>query len=453
MEPVARHIAIALDNARLLEAVRRRGHEFESLLEIGRRMVERHGPGGAAAPGHPQREPRDGHRATACSCCARGDTLELAAHEGLEPEVVEAFGSLRVGESLTGLGDRSDGAPAGRRRHARGPAAEVRRHGRAATATARSWACPCGAGARDPGHAGGGDQGARGASAPRTRQLHDAPSPTRPRWPSRTRGCSRRPRATWPRGARPTGGWRSWTACAGEYLRNVSHEFRTPLTVIKGYAEFLMEDGIPRRGRPAGRDADHGGELRPRDRPGGHADGGEPHRAGRGGAGPAACRRLDLREVVGGVGGAAAAGRRSARASPLELDFPAERLALQGDRGLLQQVVRKLVDNAVKYSPPGGRRGGARARAEAGAVAAGGRGLRHRHRRRAPAAHLREVLHGGRGHRPARGGHGRGPLPGARDRAPARGRRGRAAAGPARAASSRCACPATGRPRPAAALA
>ena len=41
-----------------------------------------------------------------------------------------------------------------------------------------------------------------------------------------------------------------------QYLRNVSHEFRTPLTVIKGYAEFLIDSapsgGAAVRGRDAG---------------------------------------------------------------------------------------------------------------------------------------------------------------------------------------------------------
>jgi signal transduction histidine kinase len=30
-----------------------------------------------------------------------------------------------------------------------------------------------------------------------------------------------------------------------EYLRNVSHEFRSPLTVIRGYAEFVRDQGVP----------------------------------------------------------------------------------------------------------------------------------------------------------------------------------------------------------------
>ena len=39
----------------------------------------------------------------------------------------------------------------------------------------------------------------------------------------------------------------------------------------------------------------------------------------------------------------------------VELDFPAGDCKVEGDGSLLQQVVKKLVDNAVKYSPPGGR--------------------------------------------------------------------------------------------------
>jgi two-component system phosphate regulon sensor histidine kinase PhoR len=39
----------------------------------------------------------------------------------------------------------------------------------------------------------------------------------------------------------------------------------------------------------------------------------------------------------------------------VHLDFPPAGLGLEGDGNLLHQVVRKLVDNAVKYSPAGAR--------------------------------------------------------------------------------------------------
>jgi signal transduction histidine kinase len=78
-----------------------------------------------------------------------------------------------------------------------------------------------------------------------------------------------------------------------EYVRNVSHEFRTPLTVI----------------RLAGK-----------------------------------------------------------KAIALDLQFPREPLTIQGDQELLQHVVRKLVDNALKYSRPGSR-AIVRGRGDEGAVA------------------------------------------------------------------------------------
>ena len=101
MEPVVRHVAIALDNARLFEAVRRRGQELESLLEISRGLSGRLDP--------TELLPlitRSVNRLMGTEHCLlllrRDDDLVLAAQEGLEPELVSSFQSLRVGESLTG---------------------------------------------------------------------------------------------------------------------------------------------------------------------------------------------------------------------------------------------------------------------------------------------------------------------------------------------------------------
>jgi signal transduction histidine kinase len=137
-----------------------------------------------------------------------------------------------------------------------------------------------------------------------------------------------------------------------QYLRNVSHEFRTPLTVIKGYTEFLLEgppegesledvlrvmsescdrliemvDTLIDVGRLEREDAQRLLQIEP----------------------------LDLREVT-----AASVERLRLSAEKknvdLHLDFPSAALALEADLGLLHQVVRKLVDNAVKYSPAGAR--------------------------------------------------------------------------------------------------
>jgi two-component system phosphate regulon sensor histidine kinase PhoR len=75
---------------------------------------------------------------------------------------------------------------------------------------------------------------------------------------------------------------------------------------------------------------------------------------------------LDLEEVTAAaVESLRPAAERKNVALHLELAGP---LRLTGDRGLLQQAVRKLVDNAVKYSAPGGRVV-LRGREDAGAVA------------------------------------------------------------------------------------
>jgi two-component system phosphate regulon sensor histidine kinase PhoR len=138
-----------------------------------------------------------------------------------------------------------------------------------------------------------------------------------------------------------------------QYLRNVSHEFRTPLTVIKGYTEHLLSAGRPEERtfreivRVLGESSDRLIELvdtllevsRVE-----QSTGRESLRL----------QPLDLRDLItGSIDDLRAAAQR--RQIALSLHLPAEPLALEGDLGLLQQVVRKLVDNAVKYSAAGGR--------------------------------------------------------------------------------------------------
>jgi signal transduction histidine kinase len=137
-----------------------------------------------------------------------------------------------------------------------------------------------------------------------------------------------------------------------QYLRNVSHEFRTPLTVIKGYTEFLLE------GPPEGESLDDVLRVMSEscDRliemvdtliDVGRIERDDARRL-------LQIEALDLRQVT-------TASVEPLRLSAdkknvaLQLDFPAAALALEADVGLLHQVVRKLVDNAVKYSPSGAR--------------------------------------------------------------------------------------------------
>jgi signal transduction histidine kinase len=138
-----------------------------------------------------------------------------------------------------------------------------------------------------------------------------------------------------------------------DYLRNVSHEFRTPLTLIKGYAE-LLRDGDPPRGTSV-REA-MGVVVDSSNRLIDLVD--TLLEIGRLEQAPAEevlrLEGLDLCDVARSSLEplrAAAAKKRI----ELVLDLPAEPLGLEADRGLLQQVVRKLVDNAVKYSPAGTR--------------------------------------------------------------------------------------------------
>ena len=133
-----------------------------------------------------------------------------------------------------------------------------------------------------------------------------------------------------------------------EYLRNVSHEFRTPLTVIRGYAEYLRGAGAPDEAalkdvmrivvESCDRVIDMVDTLI------------EVSRIEQGSAAQTLhVQTLDVREVLQSSLEPLRP-QAEKKGLRLALELPDRPLRAQGDGGLLQQVVRKLVDNAIKYS-------------------------------------------------------------------------------------------------------
>jgi PAS domain S-box-containing protein len=348
LESVARHVAIALDNARLLEAVRTRSQEFESLLEVGRGIVARLDLD-ELLPLVTRSVNRIMHTHSCVLLLRRGEHLELAASEGVEPEVVQAFDRLAVGESLSGWVAR-EGRPLAiedMRKEPRAKFADLTsRYGY------RSYLCvPLKLGddvlgtlevvTRELTHFSLEQQELMGAFAAQAavaianaRLFEQARTHL-----AQTEEANRR--------------LEQLDRLRQQYLRNVSHEFRTPLTVIKGYAEYLMDSGAEDDAalrnvmrvvlESSERVIDLVDTLI------------EVSRIEQGGAETTLqVQRLDLRELAAS---SIEPLRFLAAKKKIELtlDFPEGPLQLQGDGGLLLQVVRKLVDNALKYSAGGSR--------------------------------------------------------------------------------------------------
>ncbi len=136
-----------------------------------------------------------------------------------------------------------------------------------------------------------------------------------------------------------------------DFVANVSHELRTPLTSMRGYAETLLDGGLD---DPENREAfvrvirDQAVRLEAiaedlltlagLERPGAKLN----------------LERLDLRELVAAQV-AAFRPRADQQGLFLALD-PGEAVRVTADRGLLEQLLANLLDNALKYTERGGVR-------------------------------------------------------------------------------------------------
>jgi PAS domain S-box-containing protein len=349
LEPVARHIALALDNARLLDAVRRRGHEFELLLEIGRGIVTR----------RDLQEilplvTRSVNRVMGTEHCLvllrKGDDLEIGAHEGLEPEVVEGFSHMKVGDSLSGwvLQEGQLLAVADMLADPRLQFGElVQRYGY------RSFlGVPLRRGAESIGTLEVLTKGEARVFGPAEQTLMTAFADQAAVAIDNARLFDEARRHL-DSVVQANQQLEQLDHLRRQYLRNVSHEFRTPLTVIKGYAEFLAGTEKPPEEsvhsvmkivvESCDRVIDMVDTLIDVSRI-------EQEKAER----ALQLQRLDLKEVME----ASVESLRwlaDKKGIAVQMETPADSLSLQADRSLMHQVVRQLLDNALKYSASGSR--------------------------------------------------------------------------------------------------
>ena len=136
-----------------------------------------------------------------------------------------------------------------------------------------------------------------------------------------------------------------------DFVANVSHEFKTPLTAIQGFAETLLSGAIddPQNNRRfLGIIREHASRLaRLTD---------DLLRLARIEAGKLEVQLLPV-NVLDLVTGCAetASLKADQKQISIEVDLPEEIPPLRGDAGLLRDVLQNLIDNAIQYTPPGGR--------------------------------------------------------------------------------------------------
>jgi two-component system phosphate regulon sensor histidine kinase PhoR len=136
-----------------------------------------------------------------------------------------------------------------------------------------------------------------------------------------------------------------------DFVANVSHEFKTPLTAIRGFAETLLSGALE--------DADHRARFVEIIRE--HAERltrltDDLLRLSKMEAGQFALefKPVDAAELLTSCMDTA---RFSAEQKKLKIEMhcPSKIPAVRGDEGRLRDVIQNLLDNAVQYTPPGGR--------------------------------------------------------------------------------------------------
>jgi two-component system phosphate regulon sensor histidine kinase PhoR len=135
-----------------------------------------------------------------------------------------------------------------------------------------------------------------------------------------------------------------------DFVANVSHELKTPITVIGGFAETLATDEPPPEQRRQFVEAIRGNALRMQRLVDDLLD---LSRIESGGWVPKP-ERVDLKalaaEIESAFGEAAAAARVT-----LDRRIDARAASLTADATALRQVLSNLVENAIRHTPPGGK--------------------------------------------------------------------------------------------------